>query len=188
MHITETFQHRLGWCPNHQMAAASRPKAGVEIYVIIAIGILVIPAAALLIPSYALQDVAVWAFRTDDSGTRQFVARLHAMEDATGRLSFPAAGAATSSLPAGKYWLVIERPARDGSYRFTLDGAWVKGQSLDPPHDIAKFFSVSGPGSLSGKDAYEALMAAYNGGMYETGITTFPAESGITEREYTVDP
>ena len=50
-----------------------------------------------------------------------------------------------------------------------------------------KLFTMSGPGSLSGEDAYEALMAAYNGGMFETGVTTLPAGSGVTEREYTVE-
>jgi hypothetical protein len=186
MHITETFQHRLGWCPNHQMTAVSRPKVGFKIYVIIAIGILVIPAAALFLPSHAPQDVAVWAFRTDDSGTRQFVARLPAMEDATGRLSFPPAGAATPVLPSGKYWLVIEHPGRDGSYGLILDGAAVKSQIPDSANNGMELFTVSGPGSLTGEDAYEALMAAYNGGMYVTG-STIPAGSGVTEREDTVE-
>ena len=128
MHITESIQYRLGWCPNHQVTAASRPKVGFEIYVIIAIGILVIPAAALLMPSHVPQDVAVWAFRMDDTGTRDFVARLPATEDATGRLSFPSAGAAIPALPPGKYWLVTEHPGNDGSYDLTLDGAAVKSQ------------------------------------------------------------
>ena len=187
MHTTEFIQHRLGWCPNHPMNTASRPKIGFWIYVIVAVGILVIPAASLLMPSPAPQDVAVWAFRMDDTGIRHFFTRLPATEDSTGRLSFSAAGTATSSLPAGKYWLVIERPVKDGSFRFVLDGAWVKGKSPDSPQDTVKFFSVTGPGSLSGEDAYEALMAAYNGGTYVTGVTTFPADSGITERGYTID-
>ena len=176
----------LGWCPNHPVAAAHRPKIGFEIYVIVAMGMLIIPTAALLMPSPAPQNVAVWAFRMDDAGIRQFVARLPATEDASGKISFPTGSSSTPALPAGNYRLVIEHPGKDGSYRLTLDGAVVESQISDSANNGMKFFTVNGPGSLAGEDAYEALMAAYNGGMYVTG-STIPAGSGVTEREYTVE-
>jgi hypothetical protein len=175
----------LGWCPNHPVVAAHRPTIGFEIYVIVAMGILIIPAAALLMSSPAPQNVAVWAFRMDDTRTRHFVERLPATEDCTGKLTFSTAGATTLALPSGNYWLVIEHPGRDGRYRLTLDGAVVESQISDSANNGMKFFTVNGPGSLAGEDAYEALMAAYNGGMYVTG-STIPAGSGVTEREYTV--
>jgi len=183
--VAEKNRSWLGWCPNHP-APAMAPKTGMEIYLILMIGILVLPAAALVLPSYTPHDVAVWVFSMDKTGAKEFVTRLPATEDGHGRLSFPAGSSGTHPLPAGNYWLVIEQPAGDGSYRFALNGPWVTGPSLDPSHKTMKFFTVAGGGSLSGEDAYEALMAAYNGGEYVTGVTTLPDRSGVSEREYTV--
>jgi len=189
MHFTETLRRHLGWCPNHQVPASRPARINSMTYAIIIVAALGILAAAQYIPSHSSQDVAVWAFRVDDTGTRNFIARLPATEDAAGTVSFPAAGTGTSSLPAGKYWLVIEHPGKDGSYRFTLDGTWITGPSPDSPGNVIKFFKVAGPGSLQKEDAYEALMAAYNGGTYVTGSSpALGGSSGVTEREYTVTP
>lgn len=175
-----------GWCPNHPAAQAARPKIGSGVILVAVACLLLIPAAALMIPAHTPKDVAVWAFRIDDTGARDFSARLIATEDVSDRIILPANTGGTPALPAGRYWLVIEQPGGDGTYRYTLDGAVVEGRPMDSPNGNMKFFTVTGPGSLSGEYAYEALMAAYNGGTYVTGSTIVPAIRGVSEREVTI--
>jgi hypothetical protein len=184
--VSDTIHEWLGWCPNPRVTAAPPVKMGPGIYIIALICVLVIPAV-LLLTSPAPQNVAVWAFRLDDTGVKHFVERLPATEDSTGKLTFSTAGGATPALQQGTYWLIIERPLKDGSFRLMLDGVNVKLQSPDSANDATMLFTIRGPGSLQEEDAYEALMAAYNGGTYVTG-STIPAESGVTERKYTVNP
>jgi hypothetical protein len=183
------FRKKIGWCPNQPTASVSPSKTNSWIFIIAVICILIIPASTLFMLSPASQNVAVWAFRVDDTGTRHFVTRLPAMEDANGKLSFSPAEGGTQSLPAGKYWLVIERPGSDGSYRLALDGQWVKGTSSDFPENGMNLFKVSGPGSLQQEDAYQALLVAFGAGMSnDTGSTTTQKGSnGISEREYVIE-
>ncbi|MGB7787495.1 hypothetical protein [Methanoregula sp.] len=119
-HVSEVIRGWLGWCPNHEVATVPPVKMVPGIYIIALICILVIPAAVLLMLSPAPQNVAVWAFRMDDSGVKHFVRLLPATEDTSGKLTFSTADAATPALPAGTYWLVIERPGKDGSFRMSL--------------------------------------------------------------------
>lgn len=124
---------------------------------------------------------------TYDSANKRQTVRV--LEDAGGKLSFSPAGEGTQSLPAGKYWLVIEHPGSDGSYRLALDDQWVKGISPDFPQSGMQLFRVSGPGSLQEEDAYEALMASFDeGGSAGTGGTAPQGgSSGISEREYVIE-
>jgi len=187
VHVIETIHKNMGWCPNHKVTAVPpvKMKMGAGIYIIAIICVLAVPAVMLL-TTPAPQSVAVWAFRLDDSGVKHFVGRLPATEDTTGKLSFSTVGAANPALSPGKYSLIIEQPGKDGSFQLMLDGVNVKLQSPDSANEGTMLFKISGPASLQQEDAYEALMAAYNGGMYVTG-STIPAGSGVTEREYTVE-
>jgi len=189
MHITEVIRHRLGWCPNHPVVAAPPVKVKMwpGIYVIAIICLLAVPAVMML-AAPAPQNVAIWAFRLDDSGVKHFVGRLPATEDSTGKLTFSSAGAATPALSPGKYSLIIEHPLKDGRFLLALDGANVELQPPGSTGNAMLLFKISGPGSLQQEDAYEALMAAYNSGTYVTGTGTPPATSGVSEREYTVGP
>ncbi|MDD1716461.1 MAG: hypothetical protein LUQ01_05630 [Methanolinea sp.] len=157
------------------------------IYLVAAICMIVIPVMGMLMLSPASQNVAVWVFQMDDTGTRHFIGRLPATEDASGTLTFSRAGADSHSLPAGKYWLVIEHPGSDGSYRLILDGSSVKSQSLNTPNDGMQLFRVSGPGSLQSEDAYWALMAAYDDIYATAGTTAQTANGDVTEREYVIE-
>jgi hypothetical protein len=184
----KTCEH-LDWCPNHPASAATPARSSVSKYPLVIITIVVvILAAAVIIPERSQENVAVWAFSVDESGTRHFVTRLPAQENAAGGLTFKVPGADTRPLPAGNYWLVIERPAEDGSYRFALGENYVVSYPTDSPDEGMNLFSVTGPGSLAGEDAYEALIAAYNGGMHTTGSTT-PDLTGmdVTEQGYIVE-
>ena len=187
MHIAESLQHRLGWCPNHPSTSLTPSKMHPGMYIIAAICVMVILVASpLIIHSPTSQNVAVWAFR-NEAGTLHFIARLPATEDATGKLSFPPKGQGTVSLPAGKYRLVIEHPDGDGGYRLMLDGEWVTNRQVNPigTTDPTKLFKISGAGSLQEKDAYEALIASFSGG--ERPMTGTAGSGGITEREYQVE-
>ena len=75
-HVSEVIRGWLGWCPNHEVATVPPVKMVPGIYIIALICILVIPAAVLLMLSPAPQNVAVWAFRMDDSGVKHFVRLL----------------------------------------------------------------------------------------------------------------
>jgi hypothetical protein len=186
--VSEVIRGWLGWCPNHSGAATQPSRTNSGMYILAAICVLVIVAATLLLPTPASQNVAVWAFKVDDTGTRHFFTRLPAMEETNGKLSFSAAGAGTGSLPAGKYWLVIEHPTSDGSYRLALDGQWVKMQSPDFPGNSIQLFRISGPGSLQEKDASEALVASFSGENSAAVSTAGRTGIGtVTEREYVIE-
>ncbi len=182
-HVFESLRRRLGWCPNHPVASTTPPsKMNSWILISAVVCVLVVPVTALLMLSPAPQNVAVWAFRVDDTGTRFFETRLPATEDASGTLTFSPVGGGTESLPAGKYWLVIEHPGSDGSYRLALDGEFVKGTSPNFPQNGMNLFKVSGPGSLQREDAYQALLAAFDAANSDSA-----GSNGITEREYVIE-
>ncbi len=183
--VSEVVRGWLGWCPNRRVTAAPQAKMGPAIYIVALICVLAILVAASLLLSPASQDVAVWAFKMDDTGSKHFVGRLPATEDTTGKLTFSTAGAAIPALPAGKYWMVIEHPGKDGSFRLMLDGEKVKLRSLNPAEGGMMIFKISGPGSLQEGDAYQALLAAF----VDSEDNSVPSgNSGVvTEREYIVD-
>ncbi len=186
--LSDTIHEWLGWCPNHGVTAAPpvKMKIGPGIYIIALICVLAIPAV-LLLTSPASQNVAVWAFRLDDNGVKHFVGRLPATEDATGKLTFSTAGAATPALQPGTYSLIIEHPLKDGSFLLMLDGANVELQSPGSANNAMMLFAISGPGSLQQEDAYQALIAAFSLENPEGTSDQSGNAGAYTEREYIVD-
>ena len=182
--ITRRIEHWLGWCPHHPAAQAARPRIGAGIILIAVIGLVLLTAAALIIPAHAPENVAVWAFRMDDFGVKHFAGRLPATEDASGTLTFSMAGTATPALSPGKYSLIVEHPLNDGSFRLALDGSKVTLRSTDPAADAMMLFTISGPGSLQQEDAYQALLVAFDPGDYGGSGTASGTSGYITEREY----
>lgn len=186
--ISDIMHKRLGWCPKHGAATVPSGKAEAGLIILALICAMVIPAVGLSLLVPPTQEVTVWAFRMDDSGDLTFAALLPATEDAGGKLSFSAAGAATPALPAGRYRLVIEHPVSDGSLRLMLDGGNVIARSPGSPDADIPVFRLVGTGSLRGMDAYEALMAAFARNSPFEDLRSLPGSFGeVTEREYIVE-
>ena len=186
--LSETIHEWLGWCPNHGITVAPPVKMKIwpGIYIIALICVLAVPAVMLL-TSPAPQNVAVWAFRVDDTGVKHFVGRLPATEDSTGKLTFSTVGAATPALQPGTYSLIIENPLKDGSFRLVLDGANVELQSPGSANNAQMLFAISGPGSLQQEDAYHALIAAFSLENPDETSGQSGTSGGYTEREYIVN-
>ena len=186
MYPVRRIREYLDWCPDHPASSAPEKTGLRSVLLAVVAAAAVILAAALIMPAvHPPQNVAVWAFSVDDTGARHFVTRLPATENADGLITFADAGTDTRSLPSGNYWLVIEHPSRNDAFRFSLGDNYVVSTPLNSPDGGMKMFKVAGPGSLAGEDAYEVLMAAYNGGEYVSGVTTLPAGSGVSEQKYT---
>ena len=186
--LSKIVHEWMGWCPNHPAMQAIKPKIRMEISILVVIGLLLLSAAALMIPAHAPESVAVWAFRVDDTGVKHFIGRLPATEDASGKLTFSTAGTATPALQPGTYSLIIEHPLKDGSFRLMLDGAIVELQSPGSANNEMMLFAISGPGSLQQEDAYQALIAAFSQENPD-GMSNGQSGNagGYTEREYIVN-
>jgi hypothetical protein len=63
---------------------------------------------------------------------------------------------ATSHLTGGQYFVIVQHPMVDNLFDFVVSGDYVKR------NNSTNVFRISGPGSLQGSDAADALIAAIN--------------------------
>jgi hypothetical protein len=63
----------------------------------------------------------------------------------------------TSLLESGQYFLIVQHPMADNQFDFVVSGDYVRSLKLNNGTNI---FRISGPGSLQGSDAADALIAA----------------------------
>jgi hypothetical protein len=72
--------------------------------------------------------------------------------------TFTGTEAMSGSLGPGQYWLFVQHPMQNNRFDINVDGEYVRNLKLNNGTNL---FKISGPGSLQGTDAAEALIAAF---------------------------
>jgi hypothetical protein len=65
----------------------------------------------------------------------------------------------TSNLESGQYFMIVQHPMANTTFDIDVSGDYVRTLRLNNGTNL---FRISGPGSLQGNDAAEALVAAFN--------------------------
>ena len=65
----------------------------------------------------------------------------------------------TSKLPAGQYFVIVQHPMQNTTFDIDVSGDYVRSLQLNNGTNL---FKITGPGSLQGNDAAEALVAAFS--------------------------
>jgi len=73
--------------------------------------------------------------------------------------TFTATAATSGSLSAGQYYLFVQHPMENTTFDIDVSGDYVRSLQLN---NGTTLFRISGPGSLQGSDAAEALVAAFS--------------------------
>lgn len=64
-------------------------------------------------------------------------------------------------IPKGQCYLIVQHPMQNNKLDLIRDGDWVKNVNTDDGTNGTNLFKISGAGSLQGRDAAEALTAAF---------------------------
>jgi hypothetical protein len=78
----------------------------------------------------------------------------------------------SGKLPEGQNWLFVQHSMQDNRFDIDVSGDYVRNQK---PNNGTNLFKITGPGSLQGSDAADALVAAFS-------------EPGACDDTYTVIP
>jgi hypothetical protein len=158
----ETVKRYLGWCPNHPVQMTPPAKDRMVLPLVLIVCLLCVSVSALLFAADTSHGDAYWIFSRDTSGTLHFEKRVVVPGAISGVFSGGAAQASTIGLPGGKYSIIVQHPNPDGTFDVVPSGDWILDPLVTPPGltDGMKLFKMNGPGSLQGKDAYEALVVA----------------------------
>ena len=65
----------------------------------------------------------------------------------------------TSNLESGQYFVIVQHPMENTTFDINVSGDYVRSLQLNNGTNL---FRISGPGSLQGNDAAEALVAAFS--------------------------
>ncbi|MFA5331855.1 MAG: hypothetical protein WC342_05705 [Methanoregula sp.] len=71
--------------------------------------------------------------------------------------TFPVNATGSGNLPAGENYLIVQHPMADGQFNVVISGDYVRDIQSGSGTNL---FKITGPGSLQGSDAAEALTAA----------------------------
>ena len=66
-------------------------------------------------------------------------------------------GEVTSKLAGGQYFAIVQHPMEDNKFNIEVSGDYVR------LNNDTSLFKITGPGSLQGSDAADALIAAISG-------------------------
>jgi hypothetical protein len=82
----------------------------------------------------------------------------------------------SEKLPAGQLYLIVQHPMQDNQLDIVMSGDWVKNLKLNDGSSSGgmNLFRITGPGSLQGHDAAEALIAALNDPVVDDTYTEIP--------------
>ena len=87
----------------------------------------------------------------------------------------------TSRLESGQYFVIVQHPMENNTFDIDVSGDYVRSLQLNNGTNL---FRISGPGSLQGSDAAEALIAAFsdpnNGDDTYTVIPLFIRDMGTS--------
>ena len=104
--------------------------------------------------------------------------RVSVSSDASYRYEVPRE--VTSNLSGGQYFLIVQHPMENTTFDIDVSGDYVRSMRLDNGTNL---FRITGPGSLQGNDAAEALTAAFsdphNGDDTFTEIPFMVSDSGM---------
>ena len=73
--------------------------------------------------------------------------------------TYTGTGAMSGNLPAGQYWLFVQHSMQNNRFDIDMSGDYVRNLKQNNGTNI---FKISGPGSLQGSDAADALVAAFS--------------------------
>lgn len=82
--------------------------------------------------------------------------------------TFTADAALSGALPRGQNYLIVQHPMADNQFAIGISGDYVRDAKLNNGTNL---FRITGPGSLQGPDAVDALNAAFN--AHETHDDTY---------------
>jgi hypothetical protein len=85
----------------------------------------------------------------------------------------------SENLPQGVYSFIIQHPMQNNQLDIVASGDWVKNPQLN--NGGMNLFRITGPGSLQGRDAAEALIAALNDPAVDDTYTEIPFVIGETD-------
>ncbi|WP_292348356.1 MULTISPECIES: hypothetical protein [unclassified Methanoregula] len=98
-------------------------------------------------------EVQVWII----GGNTALAAKTPVNPDAS--FTFTGTEAVSGNLPAGQYWLFVQHSMQNNRFDIDMSGEWVRNLKLNNGTNV---FKISGPGSLQGSDAADALVAAFS--------------------------
>jgi hypothetical protein len=110
--------------------------------------------------------VQVWIF----GDNYVFTTKIPVNPDAS--FAFSGDTAMAKKLPAGQNWLVVQHPMQNNKFDIDVSGDYVRNLNLNNGTNL---FRITGPGSLQGRDAAEALVAAFgeNEVPHDTTVDTY---------------
>jgi hypothetical protein len=112
--------------------------------------------------------VQVWIFGDNYA----FMTKTPVSSD--GNFTFTIGAEMSGNLPAGQNYLIVEHPMADNRSDFTVNDAFVRDLKTGNGTDL---FKIMGPGSLQGRDAAEALIAAMS--ARETHDSTYTNDTYV---------
>ena len=98
-------------------------------------------------------EVQIWIIGNNYA----FTAKNPVNQDAS--FTFNGTEALSGSLVPGQYWLFVQHPMQNNLFDINVDGDYVRNLNLN---NGTILFRISGPGSLQGPDAADALVAAFS--------------------------
>ena len=96
-------------------------------------------------------NVQVWIFGDN------YVLNTTTPVNADASFTWAADAALSGKLPVGQDYLVVQHPMADNRFDFVVSGDYVRDVKLN---NGTSLFKITGPGSLQGRDAADALIAA----------------------------
>jgi len=98
-------------------------------------------------------EVQIWIIGNNYAST----AKSPVNQDAS--FTFTGTDALSGSLVPGQYWLFVQHPMQNNLFDIDVSGDYVRNLNLNNGTNL---FRISGPGSLQGPDAADALIAAFS--------------------------
>jgi len=98
-------------------------------------------------------EVQIWIIGNNYA----FTAKNPVNQDAS--FTFTGTDALSGSLVPGQYWLFVQHPMQNNLFDIDVSGDYVRNLNLN---NGTILFRISGPGSLQGPDAADALVAAFS--------------------------
>lgn len=115
--------------------------------------------------------VQIWIFGDN------YISAIKSPVDAESAFTFTADAALTETIPAGQDYLIVQHSMADNQFDIVISGDYVRNLKQNNGTDL---FKITGPGSLQGSDAADALIAAISN--HEAGDTT------LTDDTYAIIP
>ncbi|MEN6395307.1 MAG: immunoglobulin domain-containing protein [Methanoregula sp.] len=96
-------------------------------------------------------EVQIWIFGNN------YVFTTKTPVNSNASFTFTADAALSGQLPAGENYLIVQHPMADNQFDFVVSGDYIRDTKQNSGTDI---FKITGPGSLQGSDAVDALITA----------------------------